>query len=179
MKKVFLIAALSAISFAGFSQTSKGTWLVGGDVGFSSSKYGEAKMTQIAVLPEAGYFVINNLVVGMAVKVSTATSNSGASGAADLKSSSAYFGPYVQYYFASLGKNAKLYGSGIFAFGSSKQGSNASVQETGWGFSAGPAFFLNKNVSLEIGIGYTTAKLKGDTESSNSFGIQGGFQIHL
>jgi hypothetical protein len=178
MKKVFLIAALSAISFAGFSQTSKGTWLVGGTAGFTSSKYGDAKMSSINFSPNAGYFLINNLAVGLDVQVGSETSNSGVSGASDYKTSSTFFGPNVRYYFTSLGKNAKLFGSGQYAFGSTKDGSDK-ISATAWGLSAGPAFFLNKNVALEVTVGYSSAKVKDDTNSTNSFGIRAGFQIHL
>ncbi len=178
MKKVFLIAALSAISFAGFSQTSKGTWLVGGTAGFTSSKYGDAKLSKIDFSPSAGYFVMNNLAVGLEVQVGSEKSNSGVAGAADYTTSSTFFGPNVRYYFTSLGKNAKLFGSGAFAFGNSKDGSDK-VNATAWGLSAGPAFFLNKNVALEVTVGYSSAKVKDDTNSTNSFGIQAGFQIHL
>lgn len=177
MKKVMLFTLLSAISFAGFSQTSKGTWLVGGTAGFTSSKYGSAKYTSVDFSPNAGYFVIENLALGLNVQIGSETSNLGG-GASDVKTSSTYFGPNVRYYFTSLGKNAKLFGNGTFVFGNEKAGS-VSTSSTAWGLSAGPAFFLNKNVALEIAVGYSSAKVKDANESMNSFGLKAGFQIHL
>jgi len=179
MKKVILIAVVSAISFAGFSQTSKGTWLAGGTAGFSSLKTGDAKLTIIDLSPNVGYFLINNLALGLNVQIASATSNSGVSGASDVTATSSYFGPQVRYYFTSLGKNAKLFGNGTFVVGSTKVGSSASVSSTGWGLSAGSAFFLNKNVALEVALGYSSDKVKDATESTNAIGLKAGFQIHL
>lgn len=179
MKKLFLIVSLTAISITGFSQTSKGTWLAGGTAGFTSAKKGTYKMSSIDFSPNAGYFVINNLALGLNVQIGSTTTNLGVSGSTDIKSSSTYIGPNVRYYFTSLGKNAKLFGNGTFVFGSEKAGSASSVSSTGWGLSAGPAFFLNKNVALEVAVGYSSAKVKDATDATNTFGLRAGFQIHL
>ena len=165
-------------SIIGISQTNKGNWLLGGTAGFTSSKYGDAKNTIIDLSPNAGYFVINNLAIALSAHVGSETYNSGLSGASDEKSSSIYIGPTVRYYFTPVGKNVKLFGEASCAFGSSKFDA-VSVSTTAWGVSAGPAFFLNKNVALEISLGYASSKNQDDNKSTNLFGLRAGFQIHL
>jgi hypothetical protein len=52
---------------------------------------------------------------------------------------------------------------------------------TTYGFKAGPAFFLNPHVALEITAGYQSMKTKGDNSNYTitDFMIGAGFQIHL
>ena len=142
MKKVLFIVALVAVSFAGTAQTSKSTWMLGGGAGFNSSKPDGASSTSTWNLsPSLGYFVMDNLALGASVSIAD---NGGGT-----KSN---FGPFVRYYFTSLGKSAKLFGNVGANFG----------DYTEFGVKAGVAYFLNSSIALETALGYsknTTAKV--------------------
>ena len=88
------------------------------------------------------------------------------------------FGPFVRYYFTSIGKNAKLFGGLNAAFGSHAEG-GVSYSATAIGLNAGAAIFLNSSIALEAGLGYTTIKIQDQDDPTNRFGLKVGFQIHL
>lgn len=73
MKKVILsVAAVFAFGFASAQETteggfSKGDLFISGAVGFGSEKTGDLKTNDFIVAPKAGYFVTNNIAVGLAV----------------------------------------------------------------------------------------------------------------
>lgn len=175
MKKILAIFTIGILAAgAADAQTKKGNWLVGGSAGFNSSKVSTSSnsTTTINISPDAGYFVANNLAVGANVGFWSSSYNSSTTTVFN-------FGPMARYYFAEMGKNAKLFGHAFVGFGSSKQGSNPSVSSTTWGINAGPAFFLNKNVALEATVGYNSEKVKNATYTTGTFGVNFGFQIHL
>lgn len=172
MKKVFLgaLIALSAITQA---QTTKGTWLLGGGAGFSSTSTGDVKESSVALSPNLGYFVMDNLSVGGSAMVSSVKPDGG-----DATTTFA-IGPSVRYYFTSLGAKTKLFANGSFGMGSSKTGSGDPVNVTAWALSAGPAIFLNQSVALEVAVGYSSAKVKDAADATNNLGVSVGFQIHF
>lgn len=160
MKKVLFIAALVAASFAGQAQTSKGTYLLGGGAGFNStSASGGGSTTSWNLSPNAGYFVIDNLAIGTSLSV------------ADFGGGTSFgFGPFVRYYFTSLGK-AKVFGNAGFTYNSFGGGGNS----TSVGAAAGLAYFLNQSIALEAALGYTN----NTTAKTSNIGLNVGFQIHF
>lgn len=172
MKKIFTLAVVTIISASAFSQTQKGNWLVGGSAGFSSqSQSGSSTTTtELSITPTAGYFISNNLAVG-------ASLNFGSQKSGSTTVSTFGIGPMVRYYFAELGKNAKIYGQGEFAYASVSSGGTTNTG-TGWALQAGPAFFLNKNVAIETTLRYGSVKPQ-NANNVNTFGVNVGFQIHL
>lgn len=154
MKKVLFIAALVAASFAGQAQTSKGTYLLGGGAGFNSTK----GATTWNVSPNAGYFVIDNLAVGANLDVKDQNTAAGTTFGV---------GPFVRYYFVSLGK-AKVFGNANYAY----DGVNKSNSV---GAAAGLAYFLNQSIALETALGYTN----NTTAKTSNIGLNVGFQIHF
>lgn len=69
--------SLMLTAFTGFSQTGKGSWLLGGSFDFSSSKqkiFGtETKTSQVEISPAVGYFIVPNLAVGINAGISSIT----------------------------------------------------------------------------------------------------------
>lgn len=171
MKKVILSAVVILIAaVSANAQTEKGKWLVGGTASFHSVKEGSSDaVTSLTLAPNAGYFVGNNFALGASVQLTTVQ-----------KESTAFaFAPFARYYFAPLGDNAKLFVNGTVGLGTFKsyQASSSTGFST-WELSAGPAFFINKNVALEIALAYGQNKFK-NVEATKDFGLKAGFQIHL
>src|SRR5690606_28845292 len=68
MKKFYLtLAAVAALTFASQAQTEKGKFIVGGGLGFDteSVKDTDNKSTSFNIMPSAGYFVADNIAVGL------------------------------------------------------------------------------------------------------------------
>ena len=68
MKKFYLtLAAVAALTFASQAQTEKGKFIVGGGLGFDteSVKDTDNKSTSFNIMPSAGYFVADNIAVGV------------------------------------------------------------------------------------------------------------------
>ncbi|MFM7710376.1 MAG: hypothetical protein ACKO5C_05620 [Ferruginibacter sp.] len=156
MKKFLFIAVLVAASFTGFSQTSKGTWLLGGGAGFNSVKPSGGSSTTVWNLsPRIGYFLANNLAASANVSIADAGNGTETT-----------FGPAVRYYFTNLGSSAKLYGNVGANFGDNISEMNVA---------AGVAYFLNSSVALETAIGYSNES----KSKVSSIGLNIGFQIHF
>lgn len=68
MKKFYLtLAAVAALTFASQAQTEKGKFIVGGGLGFDTESVKDAddKTTSFNIMPSAGYFVSDNIAVGL------------------------------------------------------------------------------------------------------------------
>ena len=97
--------------------------------------------------------------------------------------------PFVRYYFGD--NNIKPYLQGAVGFGSSKTNidfydSASTSNLVSYGFDGGIAIFLNENVSLDVGAGYTSSTSKPQEDNSNNvkfinnaFGLNAGFNIYF
>ncbi len=188
MKKIILVWLISGIATAGFSQFIKqGSIIGGGSFQFSTEKVkdSEFKGSSFSLMPWAGYLVIDNLVVGADLLVSTSKSESGAPSNFTNKDNSILFGPLVRYYI-----DQGLFAHGQFNFGSSKStfesSGFSSTEEYGlsqYRLGIGYAARITDTVLFEPIIGYysQTQKDKSDDSKSTTSGlfIMGGFTIIL
>jgi hypothetical protein len=176
MKKAFFATVLTVSVIAASAQINQGQWLIGGNVNFTSSKQGDAKMTHINFSPDAGYFFINNFAGGLRVNVASDKPDGG--------DASTVFtvAPFLRYYFLPAAQKVNVFADAQYGFGSGKDGgSSASINE--YQISAGPAVFLSPHTALEFTVFY--ASLGGKfyegptTDRVSEFGVNIGFQIHL
>jgi len=194
MKKTILIICSLLASTGVFAQFEQGTMLVGGNVGYSGVTYKYksgststtvSKTSTISVMPQFGYFIMDNLAVGAGLNISSSTEKSESS---DEKytSSSMQLTPFARYYFGNI------FAIGQFGFGSSKdkQSGDGSTTEqkygvTSWAIGAGYAAMLNDNVAIEPSLlyGSQTEKLKDadpvQKDIYSGFIINIAFQIYL
>ena len=172
MKKV-LFAALLLIGTSGaFAQINKGQWLVGGNAGFNSSKWGEAKNTSFELSPDAGYFFAKQFAGGLRASI-TSSKDEGDEDAY----SAVMVSPFVRYYFMPAANKLSIFADASYGFGS--EGYDEKAKFSGFKVMAGPAVFLSPNTALEFTLGYTSIKYKDIDDRANSFGVNVGFQIHL
>lgn len=175
MKKVLFAAFLTVCATGAFAQINKGQWLVGGNVGFNTSKTGDnddAKTTSFNISPNAGYFFMDKLAGGLRADFSSEKVKS-----ADDAFTSFTIAPFVRYYFLPAAEKVNIFADASYAFGSAGYDEKSSIN--GYAISAGPAVFLTPNVALEFGIGYTSLKWEDADDRTNNFGVNVGFQIHL
>ncbi len=144
-----------------------GAWMLGGSLGFDSSKEKDADdaTNTITINPNIGYFVIDNLGVGLNVLYASETV-----GDAD-PNSVLGIGAFARYYVFQ-----GLFPQVGFGFNSFTLGDEDAVTGTTIDFGVGYSFFLNNSVAVEPRVNY--AITSGDFEY-NTFGLMIGVQAFL
>ena len=149
-------------------QTEKGDWLVGGSFSLNTAK----NSTTISLSPNAGYFLLDNFLLGG--KLGYEFSELG-----DTKISAFDIGPFTRYYFQ--GTKVKPFGQFDLDFQSAKLTTDlGSSTESAVGFfiGAGVALFLNENVALETVMGYKNTKVENQS-GTGGFNMRLGFQVYI
>jgi len=200
MKKLLLsLVAVSALAFTTQAQTEKGKIMLGGNVGFSSSKVETANKSDFSfsVVPSAAYFISDNIAIGTGVGY---TYNKEVS---DLNLNQAFkVAPFGRYY-VGLSDQFKFFGqlSVPMSFGNDKVldadgntgAKTATTTNIGVNIAPGFAFFPTKKIGIEFsvnGLGYNNLSAKNETTgnkiTTNSFGLEAntfapklGVQFHF
>ncbi len=185
MKKLMLsLVAVFAFAFATTAQTEKGNVLLGGNVGFNTSKAtGAAKHdVDFSIAPKAGFFVGDNFAVGTGIGYNYDKSVSRNSLDQDIE-----VAPFGRYY-VGLNDNFKFFGQLAvpMAFGKEKYVDNSgntghklgTYSDINVNLAPGLAYYPSKKVGIELsvdGIGYNHTTWKNSTDGSklksNAFGI--------
>ncbi len=178
MKKIYFTTILMVLILAGFSQTEKGSWLLGGNIGYSSTHETEtgnsSTYSTFTLNPKIGFFPVNNFAVILNTNYISESSG-------NFSDHSLLIGPALRYYFPGSESVRFFVGSGV-GFGSTSDTHNTAYQ-----FEAGPSFFLTPAVALEMNINYQSSSTKyNDADSQfnsnytqSQFGIGFGFIIYL
>ncbi len=153
-----VVIMLVVVAYAAQSQTEKSTWLLGGNVSFTSqSASGGGSSSTFNLSPNAGYFFKNNYAVGGMVDL---ISGGGAT--------SWTIAPYIRGYFGKQTSGKPFAQVGLGFGGVSGGGSNTAFIARG-----GYALFLNKNTAIEFAANFTAQT------GVTLFGLGAGFQIHF
>ena len=143
-----------------------------------------SKITSLNLLPKVGYFVIDNLAIGLDINLATTTSKSGGS---DTKYTTSLLsaGPFVRYYIPSESVLPFLEAGGSFGTVTSKsdyngnESKNKSSANTFWG-GAGLAFPVGERVTIDLMAGYNSLTLKDKEDNpDNSRYVIGTLGIKL
>lgn len=197
MKKTITLSAFALSVFIAQGQTSKGSWLVGGGLAYTSSTEkqsgasGSSSTTIFQLTPDFGYFFIDNLAAGLGLNLNSSDNPASSSGGISTSYTIFTAGPIVRYYFGA-GTNLKFFLHADAAWGSAKLSINSggvpdqpSLPISEYEGKAGAAIFLNKNVALEFSAGYQSMTEKDNTGGDNLKYITGsvilglGFQVYL
>jgi hypothetical protein len=149
--------------------------MVGGNGSFYSQKYKNQQIEQNSMVlelrPNFGYFLVNNFAIGVSpqlIYINTKESESPASfgyGA----------GLYVRYYLLKSDKKINVLTQvGYTVSGSNNEDSTGTILDV----KAGPVFFFNPKVALEITLNYNSNNLSSST-TVDMIRLGVGFQIHL
>jgi len=187
MKKVlFSLAALFAFGFANAQDDTtsggfkNGDAFISGTVSYDSQKTGDLKNTSFNVTPSVGFFVTDNIALGVAVGY-TSTENDNAGSGFDTKQNAFTAGVFGRYYFNPASK-FNIFGQLDLGYNSTKLETYSDfgpieykVDGFGVGLSPGMNYWLSNHFALEatFGIlGYASAKPDfPGAESSNVFSI--------
>lgn len=175
MKKNIVMIAFLFLSMQSYAQTEKNKLMLGGNINYSSVKTGSlnVKNTTLNLSPSVGYFVGDNLAVGVNINYSQEKF-------AHITQNSLSFGPFARYYF---GKHDKLkpfgqIGLGLFSGKHQVNLIDTNVKGSTYHIGLGAAYFITKNVALEGFFQYQKINLN-EGSNSNTLGLRIGFQIHL
>lgn len=200
-KGLFIIAIF--LSTVAQGQITKGNWLVGGNLNFSSangesiSSTGTQKSTysNISISPNIGYFIIEKFAAGLKTNFTNAKSKDGdmirdgiTVGSGGHSNTTWFdFGPFTRYYFLPSDNQVNLFSEANFMYGTANSHPGKGSRYS-YSFYAGSAVYFNSSVALEFTIGYNSSKStlyglnsRNDdyTNKNNAIQIGIGFQIHL
>ena len=161
---------LTLIGFLCFAQAAsaqavnQGAWMVGGSAGFSSLKFKDAdeSTTFFNLSPNLGYFIADDLAIGLGVDLSS-VSPAGGDSQTDFG-----LGPFVRFYFADA----------IFA----QAGLNLGLGDnefTEIDLRVGYSWFVDNSVAIEPALFYQIHGVDGDVLDYNVFGLAIGIQAFV
>jgi outer membrane protein len=176
MKKLLLIAVVVLFAISANAQTQKGKFLFSGsskiNASFMTSKTeydgqtqgDDNKITNITVESTFGYFVIDNLAIGLSTALDYAKFKVGSD---ETSTRTLMIGPTVRYYFGQ--SNFKPFAEGAFGLASTKMTSTGSSDNkfSGLAFQLGlgVGYFVNDKVSIDGLIDYQGVSLNNSEDS--------------
>ena len=190
-----------------FSQTEKGTFLIGLNTPLSFSSSNEKTTTNFGTSensnsfftfsPKVGYAVIDNLFLGLDVTLGFSNNENGVT---ESNTTNYFISPFVKYYYP-LKKDFNLFGEFQYGLGETNSEINnvgivgpslpiANTQEfnsdgQNLRLAVGLGYFVTKNFNIELAVAYRNTSF--DTESEfnnnsiviNNFGASVGFSLFL
>ncbi|MDY3548608.1 outer membrane beta-barrel protein [Riemerella anatipestifer] len=184
MKKLFLVGAV-ALFGAMNAQTEKGSWVVEGktNLGFNNvstkvkydgKSYDDGKVSTFNISPSVGYFVMDNLALGLELNFLSAKSG-------DETNSTFSLLPNATYYFSTGSQFRPYLGAGVgYASTTSKYNNlSSTVDGLAWGVKGGGVYMLNKTAGINIGLGYNQFSTTNNdvTTTVGTFGVNAGFSL--
>ncbi|MES2812084.1 MAG: outer membrane beta-barrel protein [Bacteroidota bacterium] len=189
MKKLLLTAvAVFAFGFANAQEASKegfakGNMFLSGTASFGTEKNDGYKITEYTVAPKFGYFVSNNIALGLGLEFGNGKIDVDGDTVAENKTTS--FGAFGRYYiktakfapFAELNVNyATTSNEWIDLFGTPTGfGTGDDINTLSVNVAPGFNYFISDNFALETSVGilgYSSSKADVDgAEASNKFNI--------
>lgn len=143
------------------AQLSQGIWLVSGSGTYYVQKFKVAgeptRMTYIEAAPHVGYFVLNRMAAGLKGQWYYWHKKE--------KYSSVYYttvgaGPFVRYYFLPEQNRGNLFAESAYQYTPTWGGSGTTDGKADhvYSFSAGPTYYFNSSVGLELALSYQVGK---------------------
>ena len=164
--KTFTKVTLAVVTFLCCSQlvsaqtVGQGAWMVGGAAGFSSFKFkdADASTTTIFLQPNLGYFIADDLAIGLNISL--------VSQSFDGNSNTSFgLGPFVRYYvtdpiYITVGADLEL-----------DEGGGTTI-----GAGVGYSWFLNDGLAIEPELFFNIYNNDGDAGDYSIFGLSIGVQ---
>lgn len=175
-----------------YGQTGKGSWLLGGDLSYSSyeSRLSQGgmniKSTNLSyyVQPRVGYFVYDRFAVGVDLEIgwNTSTIDNGLQ-KTETRANNNFVSAFARYFFYKHMFVQGSYGAGNNNADSSLPASNREFSGTKWTLGFGYAIFLRKSSALELSLSSRTSILTDKsgqlTSTVDELLVGLGLQIYL
>ncbi|WP_452221878.1 outer membrane beta-barrel protein [Lacinutrix salivirga] len=156
-----LLVTLSNYAQESFSAKTEGSFLANGTIGiihtnekvkFDGNTNDVGSTFQITATPKAGYFIKNNLAIGLELEVRTSSSKIEGFDEKTTTSGIA-IGPFARYYFDN-----NLFAEALVGVGSNKTSTSFGDLKSNilaFRATAGYAFFIGDHIAIEPAINYT------------------------
>ena len=170
MKKLIVIILVAGSVLVSVAQIPKGTILVGAssNLGFSNYKPdGGTSYTNLNLDVKGGYFVIENLAVGLDLGVSRLDQT-------NFTSTDANFGVFGKYYI--IGKIPVGLGFGVVNSKTDSGPTTTKSNSSRINLNAGYAIFLGQSIALEPAV---NINIDGGDSAGLGFGLAAGFTLFL
>ena len=170
--------------------------------------HSDNKTTGFQLMPGAGYFFMNQLAAGLRTGIINSDvkqeteSHVPASLYYLLKSkiTALSFSPFIRYYILPSSRKLNAFADASYTYSNnnektntyqvfttsgglptvSSSTNNSKYKGHSYSIAAGPAFFMNPKVCVELTAGYSFTKYEGNTnQKGNTFLLGAGFQIYL
>jgi outer membrane protein len=179
-RNILFAFTLAFMSLSAMAQRTAGTMAIGGGFNVRSTKTeagtnNTVTTTNFSLVPQVGYFVSDNLALGLELSLSNSSSESGNQ---TNKGSSYQIGPAVRYYKEIANSQLTVFGQGGVYFGG---GSNeltvgnitSESKSSSFGIYVAPglAYFFNEHWAGELyfnGIGYSATDPNKDNNADKS-----------
>jgi hypothetical protein len=154
-QKCSILFFLIIFGTAANSQITKGNWLLGGNINFSSIDYSSDLGTQTTIdfrlSGRAGYFVMDKFVCGLTPnllfnKVEQFTR---------VKTTDIFLGVFARYYILPSEQRVNVFTEADFSLGLLRGSGPNKENAQRYSIAVGPVIFLNSSVALELSIGYS------------------------
>jgi len=182
LKKFILLAIVFVSTNVILAQTEQGKYVLSGATGlqfissnieleYDGQSQGDLTQTSFSFMPSVGYFVIDNLAIGLSANFISMTQKEQGR---KYTNKSTMILPSAMYYFPVAGNLRPLVqvGAGMMSLVSEGDYSepfyDSYKHETSGvaiNFGGGAAYFINEKVSLNFGLSYTMVNLKHDDDS--------------
>ncbi len=193
MKRVFIaLAVIAGLSFSANAQEfgfKQGDVLLEGSVGFNSTdnKNTEKKSTNFNFTPKAGYFLSDNVAVGVLLNLYSNKIEDYSTGGSTTKNNGLGFGVFGRYYFLEIGKRFKTYGEAGLGYSTMKSevetgGTTVTGPKTNtldFNVGVGANYFVTERLLLNVGltnlinVGSSKVDVSGAKATTN-YGVQLG-----
>lgn len=200
MKKLFVVGALTLFGAIN-AQISKGTWVIDGKTGLGFNnvstklKRGDdslngPKISTFSLSPNVGYFVSNNLAIGLELNYLSITTKSNSYIGYSLiqreekeSKNTLTLLPNLTYYFPTASNLKPYIGAGIGIGSVTEKDWEGKHTATGfaWGAKGGAVYMLNNTFALNVGVSYGQLSIE-KYEIANkigTFGANAGISVFL
>lgn len=194
----YTLLLLTLFAYSAFAQTEKGKYFFGALTRLNAGIIEHSRVqdnvttlseriTQFSFIPHAGYFIKDNLALGLEVSLSFSNTEDYDYDSTERESTLA-FSPFSRYYFGDKKVRPFLYASGGIGRYKTKYRSTITDFKSDstytlifYSLGAGTGFFLNDAISIELEFRYgrLSSKENGFGTIQNAFVLNAGFSIFL
>ncbi len=194
MKKLLLFVTIAFLSYTVNAQTEKGKWIISGSTSISYATTNltlefegeeisdDTKGSIFSLTPSVGYFVINNLAVGLDLSFASTNNDNGTTDVTTSSFSSILGGTY---YFEAGDKFKPFVGLGAGLITTSS-GDDDALKSNGLALRGrgGLAYFVNQSLSIDFSVLYLNTNQKNKENSdlvskNSSIAVGLGFSLFL
>lgn len=181
MKKLLVLCTCLLAAGCIQAQTTAGRIMIGGNIGYSTYadekvSFGEPESKSLTINPQLGYFVVDNLAVGLEAGYfnQTYTNNDFLTGEeVETKVRTTSVSPFVRYYIPTENEKFSFYAQALVGITSTHVDREVDEENEGSGFQArlspGFTYFLSEKWGLDLqlkGITYSSTTWKDDANAN-------------